>query len=471
MTLITSIDQLKPALALQRSAFAHQPYPEYTSRVAQLKKLKALVLNHQQAFIDAMSQDFGHRSSDDSRIGDILTTVAGINYSLKRLKGWMKAKSRHVGLLFQPASASVMYQPLGVIGIIVPWNYPLFLALGPLTAAFAAGNRAMLKMSEHTPATSQLLAELLAQSFPAEQVTVVGGAADVAAAFSALPFDHLFFTGSTQVGRQVMRAAAENLVPVTLELGGKSPAIIAPEMDVSTAVSRMILGKTLNSGQTCVAPDYVLCPADKVNELVVEFTTRFNQLFPEIAENRDYSCMINASQYQRLQQGLAQAASLGALLIPLSKEPTQQLQRKIPLTLLLHGTDEMQLMQQEIFGPVLPIVSYEKLQDAITYVNQRPRPLALYLYSFDAKTQQQVMRQTHAGGVCLNDAAFHVAIDDLPFGGVGPSGMGQYHGEEGFKNFSCAKSVLKKGRISLTPLLFPPYGRWIHKLVYRLFIR
>lgn len=471
MTLITQIAQLEPVLTTLKNAFALNPYHDYAKRVADLKKLKVLILENQTQLIAAMSSDFGHRSSDDSRIGDILTSVSGINYTLKNLKRWMKPQKRHVSILFQPAQATVMYQPLGVIGIMVPWNYPLFLAIGPLTAALAAGNKAMIKMSEFTPATSQLLADLLAQVFPADHIAVVGGGADVAAAFSALPFNHLLFTGSTQVGRLVMRAAAEHLVPVTLELGGKSPAIICPDMPIEQAVTRMILGKTLNSGQTCVAPDYILCPAGKTNELVEHFRRKFNQFFPSIADNPDYSAIISDRQYQRLQGLIDDAEALGAEVVPLASSPHDNHCRKMPLTLLLNVSDHMQVMQHEIFGPILPIVSYEHVQQAIDYVNTRPRPLSLYIYSFDNNMQQLILHHTHAGGVCINDAAFHVAVDDLPFGGVGASGMGQYHGDAGFKAFSSAKSILKRGKISLTPLLFPPFGRRIHQLVYRLFIR
>jgi coniferyl-aldehyde dehydrogenase len=468
---ITDIPNLQLTLNNQRTLFSKQPYTSYESRVKDLKALKKMLLDNQDRFIETMSKDFGHRCNDDSRIGDILTTVSGINYSLAKLKKWMKPKSRHIGILFQPASGKVMYQPKGVIGIITPWNYPLFLSLGPLTAALAAGNRAMIKMSEYTPHTSTLLAELMAEIFPQDKVAIVGGDVSVAAAFSSLKFDHLFFTGSTPVGKIVMKSAAENLVPVTLELGGKSPCIIAPDMNVKTAVSRMILGKVLNAGQTCVAPDYIFCPRDKVNELVEELRSTYTTLFPTVKNNPDCTSVVNQGQYSRIQGLLADAKEKGADVIPLNETTDANPERKLPLTLVLNSNDSMKVMQEEIFGPVLPILPYDNIDDTLNYINERERPLALYIYSFNKSLQKDILQRTHAGGVCVNDAAFHVANEDLPFGGVGSSGMGSYHGEEGFLTFSHAKAIFSRGRISFASLLFPPFGKAIHKLVYKLFIR
>jgi len=471
MNEVTSLDGLAELFSQQKSAFSKASYLSYAERIAALKSLKILLLENQQKFIDAINQDFGHRSTDDTIIGDILTSVMSVNYTIKRLKKWMKPQKKHVGLLFQPAKAEVFYQPLGVVGIIVPWNYPLFLALGPLTAALAAGNCAMLKMSEYTPNTSKLLAALLAQYFSRDQVAVVGGEADMAIAFSKLPFNHLFFTGSTAVGKMVMKSAAENLVPVTLELGGKSPAIIDTDIDINTAVSRFILGKTLNSGQTCVAPDYIYCPEHKVDELVDALTKTYRGMFPTVAENKDCSSIINESHYLRLQGLLADAKNKGAQVMPLITEDNDNDLRKIPLTLVLNGTDDMDIMSEEIFGPLLPIITYKKLEEAISHVNARPRPLALYIYSFNKSIQQQILTQTHSGGVCINEAAVHVANDDLPFGGVGASGIGSYHGDQGFKTFSHAKSIFARGKFSLAHLLFPPYGKMLQKLIYKVFIR
>ncbi len=471
MTEVNNINELQTVLADQQTAYRRSSYPSYRQRIADLKALKKMLLEHQDEFIDAMSQDFGHRCADDSIVGDILTSISGINYSIGRLKSWMRSKRRSIGLLFQPASGKILYQPVGVVGIIAPWNYPIFLSVGPLTAALAAGNNVMIKMSEYTPKTSALLAELLAKIFSRDRVCVVGGDVKIAAAFSALPFNHLFFTGSTAVGKLVMKAASDNLVPVTLELGGKSPSIIDETMDIKTAVSRFILAKTLNSGQTCVAPDYILCPESKIDELTSELKIQYQKMFPSIVDNNDCTSIINNAQYQRLQGLLTDAQEKGASIIPLSSETDINESRKMPLTLILDSTDEMSVMHEEIFGPILPIISYKSIDQVIDYINNRPRPLALYIFSFNTHFQQKILFGTHAGGVCINDAAMHVANEDLPFGGIGPSGMGSYHGEEGFKTFSHAKAVLKRGKISLAPLLFPPYGKAIHKLIYKFFIR
>ena len=468
---ITTLYELEKKFGQQRLRFNQNLYPSYQQRIKDLKALKKMVLDNQQALIDVMNEDFGHRSVDDSLIGDVLTTISGINYTIKRLKNWMKPVRKHVGPLLQPAKAEVLYQPLGVIGIIAPWNYPLFLSMGPLTAALAAGNSAMIKMSEYSPNTSRLLSELLSKIYKTDKVAVVGGDVAIATAFSSLTFDHLFFTGSTAVGKLVMKSAAENLVPVTLELGGKSPAIIDENIDIKVAVSRFIMGKTLNAGQTCVAPDYVLCPSNKIEQLTKELQNRYTKMFPKVRDNVDCTSVINQGQYSRLQAWLQDAESKGACIYPLSSGGSSDDERKMPLTLVLNGTDDMKVMNEEVFGPILPIVGYNNISEAIEYVNARPRPLALYIYSFEKSIQQKILLKTHAGGVCINEAAFHVANDDLPFGGIGASGMGQYHGKDGFKTFSHGKSILSRGRISFADKLFPPFGTAVHKLVYKLFIR
>jgi coniferyl-aldehyde dehydrogenase len=468
---ISTLPELEKIFGQQRLRFNHNLYPSYQQRIKDLKALKKMVLDNQQALISALNDDFGHRSVDDSLIGDILTTISGINYTIKRLKLWMKPVRKHVGPLLQPAKAEVLYQPLGVIGIIAPWNYPLFLSMGPLTAALAAGNSAMIKMSEYTPNTNRLLSELLSKIYEKDKVVIVEGGVAIATAFSALTFDHLFFTGSTAVGKLVMKSAAENLVPVTLELGGKSPAIIDENIDIKVAASRFIMGKTLNAGQTCVAPDYILCPRNKIDQLTNELQILYTKMYPKVHDNIDCTSVINQGQYSRLQDWLQEAESKGARIYSLSTDSGSNDERKMPLTLVLDGTDDMKVMKEEIFGPILPIVGYDNLAEAIEYVNARPRPLALYIYSFEKTVQQTILLKTHAGGVCINEAAFHVANDDLPFGGVGASGMGQYHGKEGFKTFSHGKSILSRGRISFADKLFPPFGTAVHKLVYKLFIR
>jgi coniferyl-aldehyde dehydrogenase len=462
---------LTDILKTLKNSFKKTPFPDIKQRQQDLNTLKALLLDNQDALIKAMDQDFGNRSSDDSKIGDILTTVQGINYSLDHLKKWMKPSKRHLSLLLQPASARVEYQPLGVVGIIVPWNYPVFLGLGPLTAALAAGNKAMIKMSEYTPHTASLLKQLIDKYFEANKICIIEGDASVAAAFSSLPLDHLFFTGSTNVGKLVMRSAAEHLVPVTLELGGKSPAIIADDMDINTAVDRFILGKTLNAGQTCVAPDYILCPKGKTQELIDAIETTFKSMYPSVKDNKDYTSVVNSAQHARLQALIDDADAKGAVVTPLGGDLGCAKTRQMPLTLIHNVSKDMQVMQQEIFGPLLPILEYDSLDQAIDYINEGERPLALYIYSFDKTCQNKILKSTHSGGVCINDAAFHVAAEDLPFGGVGSSGMGSYHGSEGFKTFSHGKSILSRGRISFGKLLFPPFGKAIHNLIYKLYIR
>lgn len=467
---IKAIDEI---LITQKQYFASEPYLSAQARIADLLTLKSAILEHQEALVLALSKDFGCRSLDDSKMGDLMPTIMGINYAIKHIKKWMKPSKRHVGILFQPAKAFVMYQPLGVIGIITPWNYPIFLSLGPLTTALAAGNRAMIKMSEFTPKTNNIIKQLINDIFPSNKVAIINGGPDVAAHFSNQAFDHLLFTGSTRVGKIVMAAAAKNLTPVTLELGGKSPTIIDDNIDIKDAVSRFILGKTLNAGQTCVAPDYILCPATRIDELKQALSQQFTKMYPSVAKNNDYGSIINEAQLQRLSQWLSDAKAKGAIITSLGSDSEHDCLSagKIPLTLVNNVNDDMLLMQEEIFGPLLPIVSYSHLDEAINYINARPRPLALYLCSHDSNIQQTVLERTHAGGVCLNDAAMHVAQDDMPFGGIGPSGMGHYHGHEGFLTFSKAKSIFKKGKINTATNAFPPYGKLIHKLIYKFFLK
>lgn len=463
--------QLAQKLTVQRSDYQRHPAPELSLRIQKLKQLKQALMTHQDAIIHALAQDYGHRSKDDTLISDILPCINNINYTLKRLKKWMKPESRHAGLLLAPAKIKVQYQPLGVIGIIVPWNFPVMLSIGPLITALAAGNRVMLKLSEFTPATNQALTAMLESIYSPEWVTIIEGEADVAAAFSALPFDHLLFTGSTRVGKHVMAAAAQNLTPVTLELGGKSPVIIAEDMPIATAVERLIYGKCLNAGQICVSPDYVLCPEHQVAAFVEEYKRQFQRMYRgDLNHNADYSAVINQSQFQRLLDTLADAKQQGANITSANDQGIDPQSRKIPTQLITNTTDQMLVMQQEIFGPLLPIIGYQSLTQAIDYVNQRPRPLALYLMSFDAEITEQVLQQTHSGGVCVNETLFHVAADDAPFGGIGASGMGHYHGKEGFQTFSHAKTILSRGKLNTGKLVHPPYG-WMQKLLIKFFMR
>lgn len=469
------ITLLDDVFVQQQKAAQFEPYPCESARVNDIKQLKKSLLSFESQLLSAMKKDFGHRSEDDTKFGDILTTVLSTNYAIKHIKHWMKPSKRHVSVLFQPAKAQVFYQPLGVVGIITPWNYPIFLALGPLITALSAGNRAIIKMSEYTPTTNEVMKQLITSVFPPDKVAVVDGGVEVAAHFSSLNFDHLIFTGSTAVGRKVMSSAAKNLTPVTLELGGKSPVVIDENIDINIAVERFILAKTLNAGQTCVAPDYVLCPKEKIPQLENALHQQFNQMYADVIDNVDYSAIINDAQFNRLQGLLVDAQKKGATVQSLKVEGNTQYddasKRKIPLTLITDIKKDMLVMQEEIFGPLLPIVGYTNFQQAIDYINERPKPLALYLMSFNKEVQQQVIRQTKAGGVCINDAAFHVAQDDLPFGGVGDSGMGHYHAKEGFLALSKAKPIFTRGRFSFGKMIFPPYGKKLHHLIYKFFIK
>ncbi len=463
-----ALDHLQDLFEAQRRAYAANPMPPAAQRLQWLKALRDVLSNERQALINAISQDFSHRSADETLFAELMPSLQGIHYASKHLKGWMKPSRRAVGIAFQPASAKVIYQPLGVVGVIVPWNYPLYLAVGPLVGALAAGNRVMLKLSESTPATGELLKALLAKIFPEDLVCVVLGEAEVGMAFSTLRFDHLLFTGATSIGRHVMRAAAEHLTPVTLELGGKSPAIVSADVPLKDAAERIAFGKALNAGQTCVAPDYVLVPEDRVDGFVEAYSDAIRGFYPTLTDNPDYTAIINERQLARLNAYAKDATDKGATLIALYDQGQA---RRMPHSLLLNVSDEMKVMQDEIFGPLLPIVPYRGIDEAFAYINQRPRPLALYYFGYNKTEQNRVLHETHSGGVCLNDTLLQVAQDDLPFGGIGPSGMGHYHGREGFLTFSKAKGVLVKQRLNAAKLIYPPYGKSIQTLIQKLFIR
>jgi len=457
----------------QKNAYRKNPMPTLEQRIENLQTLKDILLKNQDRFIAAINSDFSSRSADETLLAEIMPAIQGINYAIKNLSKWMKPSKRHVSLLFQPASNRVEYQPLGVVGVIVPWNYPLFLAVGPLVGALAAGNRVMIKMSEYTPETSQLFKDVIEEFFPENLISVTTGEADVAIEFSKKPWGHLIFTGSTAVGRHVMRAAAENLTPVTLELGGKSPAIISPDVPMNDAAERIVFGKAFNVGQTCVAPDYVLCPSDRIEQFVESFKTNFATMYPSIKENKDFSSIIDERQKARLEHYLEDAKNKGATVIQVNpkSEDFSEGTRKMPIHLVLNANDTMLVMQEEIFGPILPVVPYSQIDEALDYINDRPHPLALYYFGYDKEAQQHVLENTHSGGVCINDTLMHVAQDDMPFGGVGTSGMGHYHGEEGFRTFSNAKGVFAKQKINSGKVIHPPHGSLLHKAVYSLFIR
>jgi coniferyl-aldehyde dehydrogenase len=454
-------DQLRATLERQRKAFLQQPNPSLAERRESLRKLLRMTLDHQDRIVAAICEDFGNRSPDESRRVEILPSAFGIRHAISHLRSWMKPSRRLANWATWPASARVEYQPLGVVGIMAPWNYPFFLIAGPLTAALAAGNRAMIKPSELTPKTSALVAELIAKTFPPEQVTVVNGGPEVAQAFSSLPLDHLLFTGSTAVGRMVMRAASEHLVPVTLELGGKSPAIIADDYPIAGALDLLVFGKVVNAGQTCVAPDYLLVPEARQDEIVAELRRSVAAMLPKLADNPDFTAIINARHRARLVAHLDDAREKGATLLEINPgdESAERFREtnKLPLTLLLDVDDTMTAMQDELFGPILPIKTYKSLDEAIDYVNAHPRPLAAYVFSHARASIRKVSERIVSGGLGVNVTTLHVGQDNLPFGGVGPSGMGHYHAHEGFKTMSHHKAVYHQRRPHLLSLIAPPY--------------
>jgi len=416
----------------------------------------------------AIAGDFGHRSLHESRIADGMAVLNEIDHLRRHLRRWMKPRRVGVGWRFLPARAEIRAEPVGVVGVISPWNYPVNLALIPLATAIAAGNHVYLKPSEHTPRTSAFLRELLAEVFPDGRVAIAEGAAEVAAAFAALPFDHLVFTGSTAVGRKVMAAAAPNLTPLTLELGGKSPAIVCDDYPLELAAARLATGKWFNGGQTCIAPDYVLVGAARRDALVQALRAQVRARYGQaLAGNDDYSRIINAGQYARLQGYVDDARARGLEVIELGQaDPAQRL---FPPTLVLEPGDDATVMQEEIFGPVFPIRSVRSLDEAIAYVNAHDRPLALYPFSHDRAQVERILGATLAGGVCVNDTLFHFAINDLPFGGIGPSGMGAYHGRAGFDAMSKQLPILWQARRSGGDLLKPPYrqAQWLIDLIVR----
>ncbi len=456
--------------AWQRAAFEGERYPDAAIRQDRLRRLHRLVTEDEGAWVRAIAADFGHRSSHETRITECYVVAAAVRHALHHLDRWMRPRYVATPLHLKPARSLILRQPVGVVGVISPWNYPLQLALGPVVGALAAGNRVLLKPSELTPAVASLLAERVHALFRDDEFAVVQGDATLGAAFSALPFDHLFFTGSTAVGREVARAAAANLTPVTLELGGKSPALLDDDADLAVAAPRLATGKLMNAGQTCIAPDYVLVPASRAAALVEALRTAVARLYPGVATNPDYSAIINERHYARLHSLLDDARAKGAEAISLGPagERLDPAGRKLAPTLLLNVTASMDVMREEIFGPLLPIETYTRLEEAIERINARPRPLAFYYFGRNAHRRRCLLEQTIAGGVTVNDTMLHFAHEGLPFGGVGASGMGAYHGERGFLAFSHQKPVLVQGRIAFTHLLQPPYGKTFEKVLWLL---
>jgi len=435
-------------------------------RLDRLRVLDRMLRDNSAGLADAICRDFGNRSAAETRLLELFPCHETLVRASENLHRWNRPQRRGVSLWFQPGNAELRFQPLGVVGIIAPWNYPVYLTVAPLVAALAAGNRTLLKMSEVTPATSHLMAGLIAMNFADDEVAVIEGDASVAQSFAQLPFDHLLFTGSTTVGHHVMRAASANLTPVTLELGGKSPAIIGVAANFEKAVERIIVGKTLNAGQTCIAPDYVLLPEGQEEPFIDSARRIVARCYPDIQNTPDYTTIVNEHHYARLTGYLDDARRNGAKIVDLAPgSVSDPLSRRFLPVILQHVTDTMRVMQDEIFGPLLPLVTYANLDQAIAFVNARPRPLALYYFDTVSSCIDKVLNQTVAGGVTINDTILHIAQDDLPFGGVGPSGMGRYHGFEGFKTFSVQKSVFRQSKISGIGLFKPPYGAVFERLI------
>lgn len=464
--------ELRAVLARQKKAFASDINPDQTTRVDRLNRLERLLERDAERLADLIATDFGTRSRTVTAISETVVLRSAIRHARRHLKAWMKPRRQGTGVAHRTGRSRLLRQPLGVAGIIGPWNYPLQLLVAPLVGALAAGNRAILKPSEITPLFAEALKHSVEAFFSADEVAVVTGDAEVGRLFSSLPFDHLMFTGSTAVGRLVAQAAAKNLTPVTLELGGKSPAIIDASCDLAQATDRLAWGKLLNSGQTCIAPDYALVPQPQVDAFIEALRASITKQYPSIAANPDYTSIVNARHYQRLRGLIEDARLRGARVIELNPagETLDAATRKLPPTLLLDVKDEMQVMREEIFGPLLPIVTYDTLDDAIAYVNERDRPLALYWFGADRAHRERVLTKTLSGGVTINDTMMHIAQEDLPFGGVGPSGQGHYHGEFGFRTFSKEKPVFIQGRYSTGRLVYPPYTSSTNR-VLRLLLR
>ncbi len=467
----SATDELRATLERQRAAFLQAGSPPLAERLADLARLKAAIRDRADAIAEAISADFGNRSRHESLIAEIFTALAGIRHASKHLARWMRPKRVSVSLELRPGRARILYQPLGVVGIISPWNYPFQLAIMPLIAALAAGNRVMLKPSELTPRTAEFIAGFLAGLFPSDRVATVLGGPEIGAAFARLPFDHLFYTGSTAVGRLVMQAAAENLTPVTLELGGKSPCILGEDAALKGAVESIVYGKLLNAGQTCIAPDYVLLPEGKREEFIALAQRAVKKLYPRLAANPDYTSIVNERHYQRLRHYVDEAKARGARIVELNPaQETLDGARKLAPLLVVDPAEDIALMREEIFGPVLPIRTYRQLDEAIDYVNRRPRPLALYYFGEDAGKRDKVLARTISGGASVNETLMHVVVENLPFGGVGASGIGAYHGEIGFQTFSHRKGVFLQSRFNGAWLLRPPFGR-LSTLMLKLLLR
>ena len=465
--------EMQAILDRQKAAFLQGDGASIKQRLDRLERTIALLQSNEQQFTRALSEDFGHRSAHETLVADMAVAISPLRHAQKHLARWQRRRRKPVtpGLLaLFGARAWVEYQPLGVVGVISPWNFPIFLSFAPLAGIFSAGNRCMIKPSEYTPATSEAIGEAVRQAFDPDELAVVTGGPATGAHFSGLAFDHLLFTGATSVGKHVMRAAADNLVPVTLELGGKSPVIIGRSADLDGAADAVMAGKMVNAGQVCLAPDYVFVPEEKLKTFVQSSQRAIGKMFPSLLNNPDYSSVINERHFDRLTGYVDEARAAGAEVVeinPQNEDFRQQPHRKMPPTLIINPPEETAVMQEEIFGPLMVIKGYRETEETIDYVNDHDRPLGLYYFGHDRAEQERVLRRTTSGGVTLNDVVMHITQDNLPFGGVGPSGMGHYHGEDGFRTFSHAKAVYRQAGFNILERIGmrPPYGKKLEKLV------
>jgi coniferyl-aldehyde dehydrogenase len=449
-------------LELQRAAQRKEGLPSARTRIDRLYQLEGMVRKHADSIADAISADFGNRSRFETDLLETMVLVSAIRHARKNVKWWMQPSYREVGINFWPGAAWVRPEPLGIVGIVSPWNYPLQLALSPLVDAIAGGNRVILKPSEQTPNFCDLLRRAISETFEEDEVAVVLGGPEVAAEFSRLPFDHLVFTGSTGIGRRVAAAAAENLTPTTLELGGKSPAIVCPSASMAKAVKAIAYGKFINAGQTCIAPDYVLVPRERIIEFAELIIGEARRAYPDLGP--DYSSMINERAFDRLTSAITEAEAAGAKVLR-HPAPSDRARRVLPPVVVIDAPQDSVLMREEIFGPVLPVIGYDSLADALDWVNSHPHPLALYVFAEDTREQSRVLDHTQSGGVTVNGTLLHIAQEGLPFGGVGASGWGAYHGKQGFEQFTHQRAVFRTGFFNSATLLAPPYGKRAKRLL------
>ncbi len=460
-------EAMTAVLQAQRADYTAEGHVSAEVRIDRMRRGMTSIHKHQGQLVEALSTDFGCRPRELSMITDVSASIMPFKSAIKHVKHWMKPDKRKTmfPLNVLGGRSWIEYQPLGVVGVISPWNFPANLTFAPIADILAAGNRAMVKPSEFTPAVSEVMADIVKDAWDEKEVAIFPGGPETGAAFSNLPFDHLLFTGATGIARHIMAAAAKNLVPVTLELGGKSPVILSRSADIKQAMSRVMLGKTMNAGQICLAPDYLMVPEESVDEVIAEIHSAVAEMYPKLLDNGQYTSMINERHFSRMQENLADAKAKGAEIIecnPAAEDfSLQQGTHKLPPTIVKNPTEDMRILDEEIFGPLLPIKTYKNFSETIDYVNSKPRPLAAYYFGYDKREERDVLDRTTSGGVCINDVIMHIMQEDLPFGGVGPAGTGAYHGEHGFKTFSHAKAIYRQPKFDIAGLagMRPPYGK------------